>query len=169
MRKRSSEVPMLAISIRAVSTFDLARYLSTCGVAKATSNPKIASTTKSSTRVKPASRRQRAAARRRHVSEIDNTGFTSSYRKIINAEHRRQDRADDAGDDRAHDNGERGSDECQQAVRALAQLAFVEVGELEEHLVLAAALLADAHEMDDERGKDARGARRLARDRQRVQ
>src|SRR5258708_9324572 len=162
---RSSAVDRLLISICAVSIFALPRYFSTCGVATATSKPRMASTTSSSTSVKPASRRPSVlspSVLSRAIRFLNACMIISLHREVVDAHHRRQNGADHARDDEAEHDGEKRAEQGQHPGDAAARFGFENIGDLEQHLLLPAAFLADADEVDGVRRGEPRPQGRLS-------
>src|SRR5271156_1657366 len=106
----------------------------------------IASTMRTSTRVKP--------VHWRRLSPTPATLAMLSPRQAIDAQDRGQDRADDAGDDDPQPDHHGWPDQCEHAIEAPTGLALEDVGGFEQHLLLPAARFANPDELNREPRKD---------------
>src|SRR5205814_8143739 len=117
-RKSSSAATTFWICTLAVWVRDVPRYLMTCGAMMAASKPRIASTTSSSRRVKPAS------WRRLRILFV----MSGSQCQIVKAQDCRHDGGDDSCDDTSHQYGDCWRHNRNQALDRSANFAIEDIG-----------------------------------------
>src|SRR5438132_660757 len=141
--------------MRAESVFAVLRYLITRGAANATSKLRMASTTSSSTKVKPRGTRPRrclvAATARCWKSDatmpIRAPPDRASNRKIVGAEYCRQHRTYYSGDENPKENRDHGHQQRDDPLKPALHFLVIDVGNAKQHGFQLPALLADLDQL----------------------